>query len=53
MTDSPYCDKVKRGEDTAEDFAAFLHHLGLCEDCQRRLVSQIVIKFKQQTNGDK
>lgn len=46
-SDNPYCEKVKQGDHTAEDFAAFLHHLDGCKDCLRRIYSQIVIKEKQ------
>jgi hypothetical protein len=53
MIDSPYCEKVKRGDNTAEDFAAFLHHVGICPDCTRRIYSQILVKFKQKETGDK
>lgn len=48
-----YCENVKRGDYTAEDFAAFLHHLDGCKDCTRRIYSRIVIEFKQKANGDK
>jgi hypothetical protein len=47
-----YCEKVKRGETDAVDFAAFLHHVSLCEDCHRRIFSRIIIKSKQWENGD-
>jgi hypothetical protein len=47
MTNNSYCEKVKRGEDAAEDFAAFLHHVEGCSDCLRRITSQFIIKFNQ------
>lgn len=53
MTDNPYCEKVKQGDNTATDFGAFLHHLDICKDCCRRIYSRIVIEFKQKENGDR
>ena len=50
---SPYCEKIKHGDDCVADFTAFLHHVEGCSDCIRRISSQIVTKFKQRTNGDK
>jgi len=44
---SDYCETVKRGRQPAEDFPAFLRHVEECSDCQRRIFSQMVIKFKQ------
>jgi hypothetical protein len=44
-----YCGIVKRGKADAEDFESFLHHIGECTDCQRRISSQIIVKFKQRT----
>jgi hypothetical protein len=44
---NPYCEKVKRGDHTAEDFAAFLHHLDDCKDCCRRIYARMIIEFKQ------
>jgi hypothetical protein len=53
MTSNPYCEKVKRGETDPIDFAAFLHHVRICENCHRRIFSRILIKFKQRETGDK
>jgi len=50
---SQYCEKIKHGDTDAEDFAAFLHHIGSCKDCIRRIFSRIVIEFQQRENGDK
>lgn len=47
IDNNPYCEKVKRGDHTAEDFAAFLHHLDGCPSCLRRIYSQIVVGEKQ------
>jgi hypothetical protein len=44
---SSYCEKVKQGENCADDFTAFLRHVEGCKDCIRRISSQIIIKFKQ------
>lgn len=51
MTD--FCDKIKRGETDAADFASFLAHIGSCKDCIRRIYSQLIVKTKQYKNGDK
>jgi hypothetical protein len=44
-----YCNIVKQGRADAEDFDSFLHHVSGCQDCIRRIQSQIIINFKQRT----
>ena len=53
---SPYCEKIKRGDDTVTDFAAFLHHVSGCKDCLRRIKSRMIVEFAQKVkekHGDK
>lgn len=53
MIDNVYCEKIKRGETDAVNFAAFLEHVGSCKDCIRRIYSQLIVKTKQSKIGDK
>jgi hypothetical protein len=53
LNDNPYCELVKRDDYTAEDFGDFLHHVGTCDDCTRRIYSRIIIKYRQRISGDK
>ena len=49
---SPHCEKVKRGDESIADFDSFLQHVNDCRDCQRRIASQMVVKFNQKKMGD-
>lgn len=47
-----HCEMVKKGDVAISDFDSFLAHVNDCRDCQRRISSQIVTKYRQKTNGD-
>ena len=42
-----HCEMVKQGRADAQDFDDFLKHVNDCNDCQRRIRSQIIVNFNQ------
>jgi hypothetical protein len=52
MASTPHCEMVKKGDVAIADFDTFLEHVNDCHDCQRRISTQIITKFKQKQNGD-
>lgn len=44
-----FCSLVKRGTIDFVNFEDFLAHVSECNDCQRRIASQIEIDFNQRT----